>query len=298
MTYFDNIIIGAGISGLIVGQRLHDENKNYIILEKSRGLGGRIATRRIEELGFDHGTPYLKHNVSVFELLESAKLRDIKIDDKGIYLDGGMTKISKALGQNLNIEKNIRVEKIGRYLDKWLLETADGGKYSAKTVVLTAPIPQAIELLNASLDDYAFKQTLQDITYAKAVLALIVTEKTVALKSELAPNIHSILSMKERQLHQSGYIIRGSVDFSDEQFERSDEEILMSLKDLFMQSVETPPSIRHIELKKWRYVTPHRALPYNYIQVRDDLYLIGDGFFYPDIRGSISSAKSLVTKLL
>lgn len=52
-------IIGAGISGLIAAQTLNDHRYNVKVFDKGRGVGGRMATRRIEGRScFDHGAQY------------------------------------------------------------------------------------------------------------------------------------------------------------------------------------------------------------------------------------------------
>ncbi len=51
-------VVGAGLSGAVVARQLADHGCQVSIFEKSRGVGGRMATRRIEELRFDHGAQY------------------------------------------------------------------------------------------------------------------------------------------------------------------------------------------------------------------------------------------------
>ena len=55
----DVAIIGAGVAGLTCAQQLHQAGYKVVVLEKSRGVGGRMATRRIEETYVDHGVRYL-----------------------------------------------------------------------------------------------------------------------------------------------------------------------------------------------------------------------------------------------
>jgi predicted NAD/FAD-dependent oxidoreductase len=49
------IIIGAGITGLIAARKLYEAGINCLVLDKGRNVGGRMATREIESLKFDHG---------------------------------------------------------------------------------------------------------------------------------------------------------------------------------------------------------------------------------------------------
>ena len=63
MTQAHVAIIGAGLTGLLISQRLNSAGIITTIFDKSRGVSGRIATRRVEieghTLRFDHGTPSL-----------------------------------------------------------------------------------------------------------------------------------------------------------------------------------------------------------------------------------------------
>src|SRR5690606_13683869 len=50
--------IGAGMAGLALAVGLREAGVSALILEKSRGLGGRMATRRLGEGIFDHGAQF------------------------------------------------------------------------------------------------------------------------------------------------------------------------------------------------------------------------------------------------
>jgi len=55
----DLIVVGAGIAGLACAQRAAELGLRPLLLDKSRGLGGRCATRRVEGQPVDHGLPFL-----------------------------------------------------------------------------------------------------------------------------------------------------------------------------------------------------------------------------------------------
>ena len=57
---FDVAIIGAGLAGLTCAQQLHQVGYQVVIIEKSRGVGGRVATRRLQDTRADHGVRYLE----------------------------------------------------------------------------------------------------------------------------------------------------------------------------------------------------------------------------------------------
>ncbi len=52
------VVVGAGVAGLCAASELVQAGVRVIVLEKSRGVGGRMATRRIGEAVFDHGAQY------------------------------------------------------------------------------------------------------------------------------------------------------------------------------------------------------------------------------------------------
>jgi len=51
-------VVGAGMAGVVCARTLVQAGHRISLFEKSRGFGGRMATRRSEFGGFDHGTQY------------------------------------------------------------------------------------------------------------------------------------------------------------------------------------------------------------------------------------------------
>lgn len=55
----DVIIVGAGVAGLTCARVLGDAGKRVRLLERSRGVGGRCATRRVDGQSVDHGLVFV-----------------------------------------------------------------------------------------------------------------------------------------------------------------------------------------------------------------------------------------------
>ena len=53
-------IIGAGMAGLAAARALTQAGHTVTLFEKSRGVGGRVATRRIGDCIVDHGAQNIK----------------------------------------------------------------------------------------------------------------------------------------------------------------------------------------------------------------------------------------------
>jgi len=54
----DVAVIGAGMAGLSCARRLADAGRQVVVFDKSRGVGGRMATRRNPHDPIDHGAPF------------------------------------------------------------------------------------------------------------------------------------------------------------------------------------------------------------------------------------------------
>ena len=54
----NTVVIGAGISGLLVARELASRGAQVQVLEKSRGVGGRMSTKRVGSAVFDQGAQF------------------------------------------------------------------------------------------------------------------------------------------------------------------------------------------------------------------------------------------------
>ncbi|MCE3000724.1 MAG: FAD-dependent oxidoreductase, partial [Betaproteobacteria bacterium] len=65
-------VIGAGIAGISCARQLRDAGHAVRVFDKSRGIGGRMATRRGESGTFDHGAQYFTARELRFRALVEA----------------------------------------------------------------------------------------------------------------------------------------------------------------------------------------------------------------------------------
>jgi len=170
---FDVAIIGAGMAGITCARQLHQAGYQVVILEKSRGVGGRLATRRLHETLADHGVPYLeaqgKLSQQLIETLEKRGILQIwtqkiyefnsdngeicQVSDRDCYIASpGMTAVAKFLATNLEIWSHQRVKAITPTPEEtWRLDLDSNSdqpqQVTARTVVVAIPAPQALTLL-------------------------------------------------------------------------------------------------------------------------------------------------------
>lgn len=161
-------IIGAGISGLALANKI-EHIANVTIFEKSRGFGGRVATRRVDDISFDHGAQFFKVRDPNFKeyikpMIEEGiigiwRARFVEIekdkvissrlwgDDPANYIGiPSMSSIGKFMSQNLNIKLSEQIAKIEKH-DIWELFNEEGvsqGKYD--WVISTIPPVQCMQL--------------------------------------------------------------------------------------------------------------------------------------------------------
>jgi predicted NAD/FAD-dependent oxidoreductase len=170
----DVLVIGAGIAGLLAAHRLVDAGRRVIIVDKGRGVGGRLATRRIGDGVFDHGAQFFTSSDARFAA-EVASWRSAGVveqwfderlePDGSTVADGhprwrgtsGMTAIAKHLAGDLDVRTSTRVASIHvASIDVdtaeencWRVVIEDGSELLARALLLTPPVPQTLELLAA-----------------------------------------------------------------------------------------------------------------------------------------------------
>ena len=173
-------IVGAGAAGAGAAYALRETETAVTVLEKSRGVGGRAATRRKNDCVYDHGANYTKPDDArvrtlIEELLDTEGLTDIDeaiwtFDQEGEISEGkngddhkwtyeeGLTQLAKRLFDrtDADLRTETRVEAIEREEEgkNWQPIDADGealGSYDA--VVLTPPAPQTAEIVDSSALD-------------------------------------------------------------------------------------------------------------------------------------------------
>jgi renalase len=138
-------IIGAGLAGLAAARHLASAGEAPVIFEKSRGIGGRVATRRAEQGALDHGAPLL-HGLPP-DLVAAAGAQAAAWRD-GVVGVPGNSSLPRALATGLEIRGGTRVAGLERSGGSWRLYMEDGGAADGFAAVLLAiPQPQALALL-------------------------------------------------------------------------------------------------------------------------------------------------------
>jgi len=166
-------IIGAGISGLVFGRTLQKAGHQVTVLEKSRSLGGRCATRKFGDHVVDHGLQYftlrdpaVRNEVEEVAGAELQKLNApiLQAEPKGsvyregeerFYLLSGNNRLGKMLAADLEVVTETEVPKLEKSGRKWKVA---GREFDA--VVSGAPWPQTSALLGIRIPEPGYDPCL------------------------------------------------------------------------------------------------------------------------------------------
>ena len=148
-------VIGAGMAGIACARLLADAGREVIVLDKGRGIGGRMATRRVllaaGETAFDHGAQYVTAREPEFAaalaaLGDAAARWDVGTANPRFVGRPGMSGIVRAMAAGLDVRQRTEVSRLRAAPGGWRIE-AGSAHIAAERVVLTVPAPQAGALL-------------------------------------------------------------------------------------------------------------------------------------------------------
>ena len=150
-------VVGAGMAGIACARALADAGRDVLVLDKGRGLGGRMASRRTERGPLDHGAPWLAARTAAFAAVVEGMVAAggaapwTGPDGRSLHVGlPGMSGALRGLADGMERRQRHEVRHIRREGAGWRLavEAPDGlAAIAAATLVVTVPSPQARALL-------------------------------------------------------------------------------------------------------------------------------------------------------
>ena len=302
----DFVIIGAGLSGLNCARllKLKNDSLRIQILEKSKACGGRMATRRIGNIKFDHGAQFIKRKEDSKTLVafweQEQVAQDFPVADfAAIFALGGMTQLAKKLAEKLNINFNCKAMALKKESANWQIDLEQGESFRAKNIILTCPLPQSLEALKNSQIEY--DPQLEKIKYQKSIVLMVEFNSDLGSEMVYKENwqdpFFSICSQKAKGLADSNaYTVVMNSLWSETHFEQTEDEITLLAQNL-LKNAFPKHALLNLMVKKWRYSFPLQTWKREFEQVAPGIYLAGDAFGGPSLNGALRSSNSLVDQL-
>jgi renalase len=320
------VVVGAGISGLLAARELAAAGGRVIVLEKGRGVGGRMATRRVGNGTFDHGAQFFTVRGERFERIVAGWLREgvaaewargFADADGRPHEDGhpryrgshGMTSIPEHLAHGLDVRRGARVAEVNLRDEGWEATTDTGSLITGAAMLLTAPVPQSLALLRnaAVLPDEAWRR-LEKISYSPCLALLALLDGPTGVPEPGGVQIKGepldwIADNRRKGISEApGITIHAGPGWSRAHLEADEAQITASLLGFAEDQLGIDLSSRVVEtsLTRWRYSWVTRPYPEPCFVAREDppLLFAGDAFGSSKVEGATLSGFAAADHLL
>lgn len=308
------LVLGAGLAGLAAARTLRDAGRTVVVLDKGRGPGGRLATRRLGRAVLDHGAQF-------FTVRDDALQR--QTDDwmaRGLVTewtrgfgpepDGhpryvavdGMAALAKDLARGLDVRTRHEVDAIIPTPDGYALTFVGGSAdvVEGAAVVATAPVPQTLAVVRAGglALDPDLVSGLERIAYHRVLALLVRLDGEPALAPPGAiqqpedPTFTFIADNRAKGISPDPALtFHAAAALSSRLWDRSDRDVT---EHLLAEAAPWFGEARPLEvqLKRWRHATPVEPWPERAVlaaQRSGPLVLAGDAFGGPKVEGAYRS---------
>lgn len=323
-------IIGAGVAGITAALHLRDAGVPCRILEKSRGVGGRLSTRQTRDgVAFDHGAQYFTARSDAFrDALDAppwngaiakwtpAGGRDPSTD---VWYVGAPMMKSPALaaGANLDIRVNTTITSLHRTAGVWSLTGAEPRQYSdeqnkssqsadrgSHIVIITAPAPQAKALTSFSPQ---LQTALSMVTYDPCwALMVSFANNTPSQHIAWTPTggcfswVAKNSAKPQRDTTVETWVAHATPAWSAQNLELEKEAVAARLLPEFLNEIQTDgQKPRYVAAHRWRYarVNTPAGKPFLYDET-ETVFIAGDGCLGPRIECAHQSGQQVAAHIL
>lgn len=326
-------VIGAGISGLFAARTIADHGLEVVVFEKSRGVGGRMATRRTpSQQRFDHGAQYftarderfLRHvrswqaqgvvaswpdqnqgNGDQIAVIENGEIKSYSTSEQRFVGTPGMNAIGKHLADGLDIQLKTEVKSIAFTNNQITLKDSSQkvlGDFDS--LVISAPAAQTAELLS---DFPIIGEPISKITMNPcwAVMAEFPQPLGTAWAAAFV-NDSSISWVARNQTkpgRQSSHeqlVIHANAQWSTNHWDENPEQVSATLLDELWRATSVAPqnpitAIAH----RWKYAIPvNPAKIESYFDAETGIAACGDWANGSRVEGAFLSGMSAAGRIL
>ncbi len=318
-------IIGAGIAGLGLAREIH-RLAEVTVFEKSRGYGGRMATRQSQSYQFDHGAQFFTAKSGQFESLlepyiatghvarwdaEFVEIESAKIICRRNWIDGPphyvcvpqMNILAKQMAADLDVVLQTRVTQIVRMDSHWrLFDQNQVSLGDFDWVVLAIPAKQALELMPesfAGLGVIAAKQMLGCYSLMLGFKQALPLDWQAAFVSGADISWISNDSSKPGRPGCYSLLVHSTNRWAEQNLEADQEAVIAYLQAEVERVIRHDvTSADHVALQRWRYANIERQNGANFLIDPDcRLAAVGDWCIHGRIESAYLSGFGLAQEL-
>jgi predicted NAD/FAD-dependent oxidoreductase len=298
------------------------------VLDKGRGMGGRLATRRLAGEGehegvCDYGAQYFTVRNPAFQpwVRDWEKAGAVRIWSRGFAEghggmkltlepryrgEGGMRSIARHVGRDLAVSTNTRVVSLAWSAGSWCASDEKGQTYAADVVVLTPPVPQSLALLHESripLPDDMVNGLLR-VSYWPCIALLVMLEGESAVPEPggvwLNGQPIAWIADNRRKGISPGAVavsIHAGHAFSRGHWDEPDDIVMDSL--LAAAAPWLGSRVSSCQVHRWRYSRPEETYdaPFAALRAPGPLAIAGDGFGGGRLEGAFLSGVAAGTSI-
>lgn len=306
MVQTDYLILGCGLTGSLIARMLNEHGKNVHVIDKGRGVGGRVASRRRgttaeSVVHFNHGVSNFSAkqilSSSWFEKLIEEKILEVSDDENVFALPLPATDMIKFLLRGVPITLNEKVTTVQTSNGKWDLLTESGHLFRGRLLVMTPPLPQSLNLIRPLLTESLAKE-MDAVAYTKSMVLIATVDSEQAERLQtFMPEFLLRFQVEERK-NRTSVMMELKPELADKFFDENDEKIAENLREIFDDII-----LQDLDIKRWRYARVAKSLPYPCLQFSDRPrgLIAGDAFGsmdHQDFERAWISAETLVQDLL
>jgi predicted NAD/FAD-dependent oxidoreductase len=315
------VIVGAGFAGLAAARVLAPKH-TVIVVDKGRGIGGRAATRRIDEATLDHGAQFITtHTAEFAEEVQhwitagvAAPWFHGQVGPHGVTGSDGhvryrgtptMNSIPRHLAAGLDVRTSTTVTALHTENDRWRVQF-DDDVLTADAVMLTSPVPQSLALLDAGgvVLDTDDRTALEAVRYDPCIAVLAVYDSPVelpepgALRLTDSPIDWMAEHVRKGVSARPAVTVHTTASFSEAHWTDSNDDTVAAVLGAapFLHARAAVATQVH----RWRYARPSVLHPAPCLHATNlpPLLFAGDAFDGAKVEGAFLSGRRAAEQLL
>lgn len=315
-------VVGAGVAGLACARELARAEARVTVFEKSRGLGGRLGTRRDGDGSFDHGAQFITARSRAFSryieiatragvlerwrprIMEDDRAWDEPIDDWFVGVPG-MSAAVRPMARGVEVRTGTWIRELRQVEGGW--EVRSGGAAQAgmfDAVAVAAPAPQAHALLRPHGRTF---RHLARVTMAPCWALLLAFEQPVAAGADVRRWTHGALkwaacdsSKLRRASGTTRWVVHAAPGWSREHLEVDAAQAARLLLHEFAVATDARlPTPVSLQAHRWRHAQVEQPLGLPCL-VDEELAVgaCGDWCIAPRVEAAFESGRALAHSLL